>query len=55
MTTKIDIDSEAQVLVEPDIVDKLEPKVIEDQEPEPEVKNLKVKEPLIETLVNLPA
>jgi len=46
---KVDPDSEPLVLVEPDIFDEAEPKVVEDSKPESEVK-----EPLIYTIVDLP-
>ena len=49
MTGKVDIDSESPILVESDIVDESEPKVIEDSETKSEVEK-----PSIETLVDLP-
>ena len=38
MATNVDIDSEPLAIVEPDIVNESDSEVVEDAEPEPEVK-----------------
>jgi len=65
-TAKVDSNSEPSVLVEPNIVDKPEPEVVNEPEPKPEVVDelvplqeefflppIEVKELLIDTLVKL--
>ena len=46
MAVKIDIDSVAPILIEPEVVEEPEPKVVEDSKP-------KVEKSLIKTRVNL--
>ena len=53
MTGKVNIDSELPVLIESGIVDEPDSKVVEDSEPEPKVEEPEVKEPIIDTLVDL--
>ena len=50
MAAKVGIDLESPVLVEPNIVDEPDLKVVEDSKSEPEVE-----EPLIKTPVDVPA
>ena len=64
MTTKVNIDSEPSILIESKVVDELEPKTVDEPEPEvdePESKVIdepkperEVEEPLIKTFVDLP-
>jgi len=54
MTGKVNINSELPVLIESDIVDEPDSKVVEDSEPEPKIEEPEVKEPIIDTLVDLP-
>ena len=50
---KVDPDPEPLVLVESDIIDEPDSKVVDKSELEPEVEEPEVKEHLIETLINL--
>ena len=57
MVAKVVTDLESPILIETEVVEEAEPKVVEDPEPKPEVEEPKpkVEEPLIETPVDLSA